>query len=276
MCSLKAYSRNVHPKAWKRDVTKRLLPLVIFRNLIQDLQFLHSCIHNSTKTNLKDRKCKYESPHWLAWNTNQSASLCSETRLHNQVPLNLTCWHLAVALFLMYQQESDIPFFSSQQEGTHSPKCPPALTSTLSLRSFNHFSLSILTKSHPYFSTSSFCLPLSSPPCNSSMYYWNHINWYEMNLLPSNWNMLNWKWHEFSMNLPPSPLTSMNIHEWTHPSATESCHGRQPIQPVLSLSSLSAPFHLSCPLSPLISSLWHRSVFAQFLLSPFILLTLQK
>lgn len=176
----------------------------------------------------------------------------------------------------MYQQESDIPFFSSQQEGTHSPKCPPALTSTLSLRSFNHFSLSILTKSRPYFSNSSFCLPLSSPPCNSSMYYWNHINWYEMNLLPSNWNMLNWKWHEFSMNLPPSPLTSMNIHEWIRLSATESCHGRQPIQPVLILSSLSAPFHLSCPLSPLISSLWHRSVFAQFLLSLFILLTLQK
>lgn len=40
-------------------------------------------------------------------------------------------------------------------------------------------------------------------PSNLKMYYWNHINWYKMNLLASNWNMLYWKWHEYSMSLSP-------------------------------------------------------------------------
>lgn len=112
------------------------------------------------------------------------------------------------------------------------------------LRTFNHFLLSISTKSRPYFPTLSSCRPLSSPPCNSNMYYWNHINWYEMNLSPSNWNMLNWKLHEYSMNLPPSFLPL-----WIFMS--EYVHQQQRVAMGDNPSSLSSSSHPS--LLPFIS-----------------------
>lgn len=120
--------------------------------------------------------------------------------------------------------------------------------------------LSIIATFSPPFSTLSTCLYFLSPHANSNMYYWNRINWYKMNLSPPNWNMLYWKWHEYSMNLS---LFHFYEYSWLCvcvcgfngnrglPRETTHRAGPHPLIPLFSLSSLLS----SVTNPPLISTL---------------------